>query len=508
MSELEQESSTFEFLEASVKDLHTAFKSGELTSRELVERYLERIEAFDRNGPKINSIISINPYAFEEADRADQAMKGSGPALPLHGVPVILKDQIDAVGTPTTLGSVVFKNYFPDRDAFVVERLRDAGAVILAKATLGEMGGGDTHGSLFGSTQNPYDLNRTVGGSSGGPAAAVSCNFGAIGVGQEAYASIRRPAGWNCIVGMRPTAGLVSRSGVYSGWPGQNASLGPMTRSVEDLARLLDVMVGYDTEDPMTALGVGHAPETYSAFLDTNGLRGARIGILREVMGDWSEPESEDFKQVNNVFEKAVGELSACGATVVDPIIVPRLTELLAKRGGGGGVGPDNAWDVYFNRSKAPPFRNRDEMMSSVEYGRVYRRQRNLNRQSRPSTNPHEAVQAREELMFNILKVMADNRLDAIVHKTVEHQPTLIRECVDDSVDPPFVKMDTKGAPGLNTFLIYASSIAVPAGFTAQGLPASITFFGRPYAEPTLIKLAFAYEQATHHRRPPSSTPA
>ena len=204
----------FHLLEATIDTIQKAYAQGELSARELVQLSLNRIDAYDRNEPDINSIITLNPKALEEADRLDSAFRSSGPVGPLHGVPVILKDQIDARGMPTTLGSVVFKNYFPDRDAFVVENLKKAGEIILAKATLGEMGGGDIHGSLFGSTKNPYDLSRTVGGSSGGPAASVSANFGAVAVGQEAFASIRRPSAWNSIVGMRPTAALVSRSGV------------------------------------------------------------------------------------------------------------------------------------------------------------------------------------------------------------------------------------------------------------------------------------------------------
>jgi Asp-tRNA(Asn)/Glu-tRNA(Gln) amidotransferase A subunit family amidase len=166
-----------------------------------VQRYLDRIAAFDKQGPALNSIITLNPEAPADAERLDAVLRSSGPVGPLHGVPVILKDQIDAAGMPTTLGSVLFSDFFPDRDAFVGEKLKRAGAIILAKATLGELGQGDTHGSLFGSTRNPYDLERTVGGSSGGPAAAMSANFGAVAVGQEALASIRRPAAWNAIVG-------------------------------------------------------------------------------------------------------------------------------------------------------------------------------------------------------------------------------------------------------------------------------------------------------------------
>jgi len=206
-------------VEATIADIHSAYKAGDLTSRQLVQMYLDRIEAYDKKGPAINAIITVNPKALEDAERLDGAFKASGFVGPLHGIPIIIKDQVDAQGMPTTLGSVLFKDYYPDRDAFVVEKLRKAGAIILAKATLGEMGGGDTHGSLFGSTRNPYALDRTVGGSSGGPGASVATNFATLAVGQEGFASIRRPATWNSIAGMRPTAGLVSRSGVYAGWP-------------------------------------------------------------------------------------------------------------------------------------------------------------------------------------------------------------------------------------------------------------------------------------------------
>ena len=234
---------SFNLLETTIAEVHSAYASRQLTCRQLVQMYLDRIEAYDKRGPAINAIITINPDALAEADRLDAAFKASGPVGTLHGIPIIMKDQGDAVGMPTTLGSLLFKDYYPDRDAFVVERLKKAGAIILAKATLGELGGGDTHGSLFGSTKNPYDLARTAGGSSGGSGASVSANFCTVAVGQEGFASIRRPSTWNCIAGMRPTAGWVSRSGVYAGWPSVNGSLGPMARTVTDLAKLLDVMV-------------------------------------------------------------------------------------------------------------------------------------------------------------------------------------------------------------------------------------------------------------------------
>src|ERR1700747_3073521 len=241
---------SFNLLEATIDDVHSAYKSGQLNARQLVQMYLDRIEAYDQKGPAINAIISVNSHALEEADQLDAKFKASGFVGPLHGIPIIIKDQADAKGMPTTLGSVLFQNYYPDRDAFVVEKLKKAGAIILGKTTLGELGGGDTHGSLFGSTRNPYALDRTPGGSSGGSAASVAANFCAVGVGQEGFASIRRPSTWNSIIGMRPTAGLVSRGGVFAGWPSIAGSLGPMARTVRDLAKLLDVMVGYEPGTP------------------------------------------------------------------------------------------------------------------------------------------------------------------------------------------------------------------------------------------------------------------
>ena len=195
----------FNVLETTIDDIHSAYKSGQLTARQLVQTYLDRIDAYNKRGPAINAIITLNPNALDEADRLDRAFKTAGPVGPLHGIPIIIKDQADAKGMPTTLGSVLFKDYYPDRDAFVVEKLKNAGAIILAKATLGELGGGDTHGSLFGSTRNPYDPERTAGGSSGGSGASVAANFCTAALGQEGFASIRRPSTWNSIAGMRPT---------------------------------------------------------------------------------------------------------------------------------------------------------------------------------------------------------------------------------------------------------------------------------------------------------------
>ncbi len=490
----------FNVVETTIADVHSAYQSGRLSARQLVQSYRDRIDAYDKRGPGINALISLNPRALEEADRLDAAFKASGFVGPLHGIPIIMKDQGDVAEMPTTLGSVLFKDHMPKRDAFVVARLKKAGAIFVGKATLGELGAGDTHGSLFGSTRNVYDLERTAGGSSGGSAASVSANFSTVAVGQEGLASIRRPSIWNGVVGMRPTAGLVSRSGVYAGWPTINGSLGPMARTVADLAKLLDGMVGYDPDDPVTAHGVGHVPKSYASSLDRNALKGARIGILRETVGYAAEPESDDFKKISEVFDKAVADLRAAGAEIVDPIIIPELKALLAKRA-NNAEDDDTAFREYFSGSAHAPFVSRPDAMASPLFAQVLKgaRDRWLNRP--PEAAYYAYLKARDLLMTYFMKVMADHRLDAIVHKAVEHQPTLIK----DGVNPPYV--DQKGAPYINTFLVFVPSIVVPAGFTRDNLPAGITFLGRPYDDANMIKLAYAYEQATHHRRAPASTP-
>jgi amidase len=496
--------SRFAVVEATIDDIHAAMRSGKLSARELVQAYLDRISAFDKHGPALNCIISLNPQALEDADRLDTTFKRSGVVGPLHGIPVLVKDEIDTAGMPTTLGTLVFKDYRPVRDAFVIDRIKKAGAIILGKTTLSEYAAGDTFGSMFGISHNPYDLERTVGGSSGGSGCATTANFSTVAIGEETLASIRRPGAWNDVVALRPTPGLVSRSGMWDGYPSTTAQMGPMARNVKDLAELLESMVGYDPEDPVTALGVGKAPTSYAKLLDRNALKGARIGVLRESIGMNSEPASEDFKKVDAVFQKNVDELKAAGAILVDPIVIPNLRLLLAKRA-TNPTRADESLRLYLARNSNSPFKTREDIAKSPD----------LSKSLPPNKadqwrNPLEKtdmarwgsyLEARQELSIAIMKVMADNKLDVIVHKSVEHQPTYIK----DGINPPYV--NNKGVPILNTFIDYASSITVPSGFTSDNLPVGITFFGKAYAEPTLLKLAYAYEQATHHRVPPKTTP-
>src|SRR5215469_65942 len=495
----------FEVVEVTIDKIHMALRSGRLTTRQLVQGYLDRINAYDKQGPNINSIITLNPNALAEADRLDAAFRTYGLVGPLHGIPILVKDEIDTAGMPTTLGTVVFKDYRPPKDAFVIDKLRKAGAIILGKTTLSEFAAGDTYGSIFGVTRNPYDLDRTVGGSSGGSGAALAANFSTVTIGEETVASIRRPGAWNAVVSLRPTPGLVSRTGMWDGYPTVHAQMGPMARTVRDLAKLLDGMVGYDPEDPVTALGVGKVEGSYTRYLDQGALNGARIGILRESIGNQSDPNSADFKVVDAVFETNVAELKAAGATLVDPIVIPNLKKLLSTRE-RNPIETEAALELYLARNPGSPFKTRADIINSPDIEKSFPPP-NVARYKAPSPPLNAAryleyVRARDELMISIAKAMADNKLDAIVHKSVEHEPSLIK----DGINPPYVT--TRGVPTLNTFLIYAASVTVPSGFTANNLPVGITFFGLPYSEPTLLKLAYSYEQATHHRMPPKTTPA
>jgi len=301
---------------------------------------------------------------------------------------------------------------------------------------------------------------------------------------------------------------------MWDGYPTEAAQMSPIARNVSDLAHLLDVMVGYDPEDPMTAAGVGKYNGSYMRFLDRNGLKGARIGILREPIGDSSEPQSEDFRKVDAVFEKDVAELKAAGAIIVDNVEIPGGWKAsLAKLGTSGDPGPnDEAMRRYLARNPNSPFKTREDIAKSPLIDQMYPNppapeRRNSAVVWKPLPPPDfarygEYMKARDQLMINILKLMADNGLDAIVHKTVEHQPTLIK----DGINPPYIT--GKGMPSINTPLRYLAAMTVPSGYTTDNLPVGITFLGRPYSEATLLKLGYAYEQATHHRLPPKTTPA
>ncbi len=503
----------FDVMETTIPDIHAAMQSGKLTARQLVQLYLDRIAAYDKRGPDLNCIVSLNPQALEEADQLDAEFKSAGKFRgSLHGIPILVKDEIDTAGMPTTLGSILFQDYRPPRDAFVIANLRKQGAIILGKTTLGEFAAGDTYGSgfaergeAFGVSRNPYDLRRTVGGSSGGSGSCISANFAAVAIGEETRASIRRPGAFNSVVSMRPTAGLVSRSGMFDGWPTEHASMGPMARTVGDLARLMDVMVAYDSEDPETALGAAHKPPSYTAALDKNALKGARIGVLRADLGGDSGRDTQDYKNVMAIFDRAVGELKAAGAVIVDPVVIPELDELQK-------IGPsrpeDEALKIYLARNPNSPFKTRADISRSPLVDKIYPPSKAAewkNAAGRWDETRHALyIVNRQRLLTNVLKVMADHQLDALVYRTMEGVPSFLPNV---PLPAGAAGRGGGGTPTLNTFLVYVPAITVPAGFTPDHLPAGITFQGRPYDDAKMIALAYAYEQATHHRIPPASTP-
>src|SRR5688572_5038007 len=308
--------------EASVRSVHAALDSGKVTCTQVVQHYLDRIDAFDDRGPAVNAIITVNRRALETAAAMDRLDRATRARRPLHCIPVVLKDNFHTADMPTTAGSVTFARLQTPDDGFVVKKLRDAGAIIVAKANLHELArAGTSVSSLGGQTKNPYDLARTPGGSSGGTGAAIAANFGVLGTGSDTGQSIRSPSSANSLVGVRPTRGLVSRAGVMPFSTTQDEA-GPMTRTVEDAARMLEVMAGYDPDDPITAFSTGKAPRSYTASLDAAGLNGARIGLLTDFMG--AEPIHAD---VNRVVEQAVATMTAKGATVVR-ISIPHIDDV------------------------------------------------------------------------------------------------------------------------------------------------------------------------------------
>lgn len=488
---------TADFSEITIAQLQAGYASGAWTARDVVAWYLDRIRRFDRAGPCINSVISLNPEVEAQAAALDAHLAEHGAKGPLHGVPILVKDQIDVAEMPTTCGSVLFEHNRPRRDSTIIARLREAGALMLGKTTLGEMGAGDTHGSLFGSTRNVYAPERTAGGSSGGSGAAVSANFCTVALGQEGLASIRRPSVWNGVVGMRPSIGLVSRGGVYDGWPSVWGSVGPMCRTVEDAARLLDCMIGYDPLDPVTAHGVGRLSGRFADQIRPGGLEGVRIGVLRTSIGIDSEPEAADFARVAAVFETALAALEAAGAVLVDPIEIPEIADLLRLRAAHPTHGAD-AFEEYARNLPDLPFKSMADAKASPLYEKVSVQMKGRWARSTTLEAYARSMEAREILKTRYLQAFADHGLDAIVHKAIEHEPTL----VVDGTNPPFV--NHKGAPHLNTFLGDVPSIVVPAGFTDIGLPAGIAFLGRPYDDLAMVRYAHAFEQRTQARRAPA----
>lgn len=486
---------TFQLEEATVSSINRAFDAGALTSQELVQLYLNRIEAYDDKGPSLNSIITINPDALEVAAALDLERQTTGARSLLHGVPILLKDNYDTFDLPTSAGATVLQNSIPPDDAFVVDRLRDAGAIILGKTNLDEFARGSSGlSSVGGQTKNPYALDRVPGGSSGGTGASISANFATIGLGTETGVSIRNPAANNSLVGIASTEGLVSRGGVVPLSFTQDRT-GPLARTVTDAAIVLDIIAGFDPSDPVTAKSIGQIPAGgYTSLLDKDALAGARIGVFRDLFR--SGPIHEEGLAV---IETAITDMKAQGATIVDDVTlgfdvfgflansrVNNLEFKFALNDYLESLGPDapvkSLTEIIEDGRYLPRLEGGligSDAVESLENNPVY----------------DELIARRSFLRNETLKVMDALDLDAIVYPMKTVPPGVIGQ-PDPESDNPFTSI--AGLPG----------IVVPAGYTSAGLPIGIEFSGRPFSEAELLGLSYSYEQATQNRRTPSLFPS
>lgn len=491
---------SFHLMETSIADIHKAMQDGTLTCHDLVQQYLDRIQAYDQQGPAIHSMLYINPASLEQADAMDRDFKRTHKWKPLGCIPIVLKDNFDTADMPTTAGAITLKGAQPGRDAFAVTQLRQAGALILGKANMSEFAtGGISASSLGGQVKNPYDLTRTPGGSSGGTGAAVAANFATAGTGSDTGGSIRSPASATSLVGLRPTRGLISRDGIVPVSFTQD-TIGPMTRNVADAATLLDAMVGYDSNDPVTALSIGNIPKTYTAFLQ-NGLKGARLGVLTNAFGRGAE-----HQEVNQVMAKAVDVLKAQGAVIIpleDPVLdIETLTANFRMN--------EPEFKVALNRyleQQGPhvPVHSLAEVIASGQYYKPTLEKFFAITQSYedgPNSADYKDRRIKmEEIKIEVANLMAKNQLDALVYP---HQKCLVL---------PIGATFQKDRNGVIAALTGFPAIEVPAGYSKPtadapiGVPVGMELLGRAWAEPELIRLAYGFEQASHLRKPPSSTP-
>jgi Asp-tRNA(Asn)/Glu-tRNA(Gln) amidotransferase A subunit family amidase len=490
----------FDVVEATISQVHDAMKAGRLTCRELVGHYLKRIEAYDKNGPGINSIVIVNPEVEKQADELDRRFAQSGITGSLHCVPVVVKDNFETKGLQTTDGALAFAGFLPDEDAFQVKRVKEAGALVLVKSNMAEWAFSpyETVNSILpGYTRNPYALDRVTAGSSGGTAAAVAASLGLVGLGSDTGNSIRGPSSHEALVGIRSSMGLTSRAGVMP--LNLLADIaGPMARTVEDAVKVFQVIVGEDPDDPVTAAARQRLPQDYLLSLDREGLRGAVIGVLRQA---YERPTTDP--EIVRVFQAAVEDLKRAGATIVDPATVDGLDAI--KRSPDVGLCMGFKYDLnryLAARGDRVPLKNLAEIVKS---GRFHpNNQRRLEMAEKgPENGPDSpACKAdtnyRQQVRAAVLKTMDKLKLDAFVYPTWSNPPRLIGDLNTPHGDNSQFYSPTTGFPAIN----------VPMGFTRGGtLPAGMTIYGRAWSEAKLLKFAYAYEQKTHCRRAPASTP-
>ena len=496
----------FELQDITIAELQSGMRSGKYTSRRLVELYLQRIDELDQAGPKLNQVLETNPDALEIADALDRERQSKGPRGPLHGIPILLKDNIaTADRMATTAGSLALLGAVARKDSFVAKRLRDAGAVLLGKTNLSEWANFRSSNSSSGWSGrggqglNPYALDRTPSGSSAGSAAAVAANYAAAAIGTETNGSIVSPSAACSIVGIKPTVGLVSRSGVIPIAHSQDTA-GPMARCVADAAAVLSALTGMDGDDEATVASQGKTHRDYTAFLDRNGLRGARIGVARERFFGYSPA-------TDALIDDAIKLMREQGAVIVDPanldirlgsasytVLLYEFKADLDKYLAGLASSPGIrtlADVIAFNEKHADrelPFFGQDIMieaqkkgpLSTPEYQEALAKCRSLTREK------------------GIDALMDEHKLDAIVAPT--HGPPGLIDLVNG--DP-----GSGGSSSTPAAVSGYPSITVPAGYYF-GLPVGMSFFGRAWSEPVLIKLAYAYEQAAKIRRPPNFAPS
>lgn len=487
----------FDVMETTVAQVHEAMRSGRLSARELVETYLARIEAFEDKGPAINAIILVNPKALDEADRLDQALQKTGELQgTLHGIPVMLKDNVDTYDMATTAGSKSLQGYIPDEDAFIAKKLREAGAIILAKTNLHEFAiWGETISSMLGQTVNPYDSTRTPGGSSGGTGAAIACNIGIIGIGTDTINSIRSPASACSLAGIRPTIGLVSRTGIVPYSLTQDTA-GPICRTVEDCVRTLDVIAGYDPNDDETAWSIGRQPVSYMPYLRPDGLKGKRLGVLESFFGcdEINQPVNDVMKEAMLCFEEGGATLIAIPDHIDSDWMIKEVSVHL------------DDFKTHLNGYLAKlrpdaPVHSVEEIIEGGKYHPGIEENLKTALQLDVGTPVYNQKLIRQaEMRTRIMKIMADHELDALIYP---HQQQLACKIGSGQQQRNGVLCSATGFP----------SIAVPAGFAPDpqapiGVPVGLEVIGRPFSEPVLIEIAFSFEQISCLRRPPAAAPA
>jgi Asp-tRNA(Asn)/Glu-tRNA(Gln) amidotransferase A subunit family amidase len=489
---------SFPVTETSIAQVHAAFQNGSLTCRNLVAQYLRRIDAYDKKGPAINALILVHPDALKTADSLDARFRKEGLTGPLHCVPMIVKDNFETRDLPTTAGSLSLAGFQSDKDAFLVRRIREAGAIVLAKSNMAEFAFTpyETVSSILpGYTKNPYALDRVTAGSSGGTAAAVAANLGESGLGTDTGNSIRGPSSHQALVGIRSTMGLTSRAGVV---PLSYAAdiAGPMARSVADAVAIFQVVAGYDPDDPITAAAREHPVPHYADSLRADGLRGVRIGILRQAY-----VRASLDTEIVTVFARAIADLHAQGATMIDSVPMPEADSVFRIQRENCNRFKYDIEKWMASTGNRTPVKSLDEIVRSRRFHpSVQVRLEAAQRATVPVDSQPGCAQAEQQRVAvrAMLGAAMDRlQLDAVVYPTWSNPPRLIGDLNTPAGDNSQVYSPTTGWP----------AVTVPMGYTRSVLPAGMTILGRAWSEGTLFKLAYSYEQATHHRKPPGTTP-